>query len=200
MSQNKVNVKKRYWAFVCYPESLPDNWIEILQATGLPIAVSPLHDRDFNPDGEPKKAHYHVILCYAGPTTFNSVKSITDALNAPIPQALESVRGNYRYLCHEDNPEKFQYEKAEIRHINGFSIADFIELTKSEVEVLKLKICHLIRELDIYEYSDIIDYLIDNDMSNELNIASCHTIYFNAYITSRRHKLKDTQAYTSHLS
>lgn len=37
-----------------YPESMPKNWREILQKTGCPIAISPLHDKDINPDGTPK--------------------------------------------------------------------------------------------------------------------------------------------------
>ncbi|WP_222862631.1 Rep family protein, partial [Campylobacter concisus] len=33
MSQDNKNVKKRNWAFVAYPESMPANWLEILQET-----------------------------------------------------------------------------------------------------------------------------------------------------------------------
>ena len=40
--------KKRYWAFVLYPESAPKNWKEILQQTGLSCCVSPLHDKDID--------------------------------------------------------------------------------------------------------------------------------------------------------
>ena len=65
------NVKKRNWAFVLYPESAPKDWKEQLSKTGLEGAISPLHDKDVNPTGEPKKAHYHIIICYPGPTTFN---------------------------------------------------------------------------------------------------------------------------------
>ena len=123
------NVKKRNWAFVAYPESLPTDWKEQLQATGLQVAISPLHDRDVDPTGELKKPHYHVILCYAGPTSYNVVKGLTDSLKGPIPQPLEQVRGYYRYFTHMDNPEKYQYSPDTIETINGFSIMDFVELT-----------------------------------------------------------------------
>ena len=43
--------KKRYWAFVLYPESAPSDWKDILQSTGLVCAISPYHDKDINPDG-----------------------------------------------------------------------------------------------------------------------------------------------------
>lgn len=190
MTSKKSNVKKRNWAFVLYPESAPDNWIEILQQTGLQCVISPLHDKDIDPTGEPKKAHYHIILCYSGPTSFNVVKTICDSLNQPIPQALEQVRGYYRYLTHKDNPEKYQYADEEIRTINGFNISDFIELSKSEVLEIKKKLQELIRTECIIEYSDFMDYLLDNGMSLEYEVGSNNTYFFEKYIASKRNKFK----------
>ena len=182
------NVKKRNWAFVLYPESAPVDWRDLLQKTGLQCAVSPLHDRDLNPDGEPKKAHFHVIICYSGPTSFNVVKALTDSLCCPIPQALEQVRGYYRYFTHKDNPEKFQYQESEISTINGFSIMDFVELSKSEVLSIKRELQSLIRSADILEYSDLMDLLQDSDMIQQYDVASCNTYFFEKYISSRRNK------------
>lgn len=186
----KINVKKRNWAFVLYPESAPKDWMERLQLTGLQCAVSPLHDCDIDPTGEPKKAHYHIILCYSGPTSYNVVKQLTDSLNQPIPQALEQVRGYYRYLTHKDNPEKFQYDESNILTINGFNIADYVELTKSEVIEVKKRLQQLIIHLDLFEYSDFMDYLLENDLSLEYDVASSNTYFFEKYISSRRNKLR----------
>ena len=121
------NVKKRNWAFVLYEERAPNNWKDILQQTGLGIAISPIHNKDINPNGEIKKAHYHIILCYDGPTTFNNVRALTESLGQPIPQPLEQVRGYYRYLTHKDNPEKYQYNESDIITYNGFNINDYVE-------------------------------------------------------------------------
>ena len=55
MAEKKENLKKRNWTFVLYPESAPSDWIEQLKLSGLMCAVSPLHDKDVNPTGEPKK-------------------------------------------------------------------------------------------------------------------------------------------------
>lgn len=182
------NVKKRYWAFVGYPESLPENWLQVLQESGLQCAISPLHNRDLDPTGETKKAHYHVILAYAGPTTYNSVKRLTDSLNCPIPQPLEQVKGYFRYLTHKDNPEKAQYDEADIQCINGFNILDFSELTRSEVQQIMDRIEDLIRSADLFEYGDVLELLADNGMSAEREVFRGHTIHFNAYLRSRRHR------------
>lgn len=179
-------LKKRNWTFVLYPESAPKDWREQLQKSGIMAAVSPLHDRDLNPTGEVKKAHHHIILVYPGPTTYNAVEKFTKSLNATIPQVLEAVKGMWRYFTHKDNPEKAQYDEAEISTVNGFNISDLVELTRGEVNELKLQICKLIREVDIIEYSDLVDFLVDNELLAEYDIAVNHTLFFHTYITSRR--------------
>ena len=182
--------KKRNWAFVAYPESLPNAWIEQLQQSGLQCAISPLHDKDYNADGSLKKAHYHVILCYSGPTSFNVVRNLVcDQLGQPIPQALEQIRGYYRYFTHKDNPEKAQYNESEIKFINGFNINDYVELTKSEIVKIKSNIQTIIKDNQIYEYSDLLDFLQSKEnYLNEYEIALNNTLLFDRYISSRRHK------------
>lgn len=184
------NVKKRNWAFVLYPESAPQDWREQLQATGLMCAISPLHDRDVDPTGAPKKPHYHVILCYSGPTSYNVVKALTNGrLGQTIPQALEQVRGYYRYLTHEDNPEKAQYSKQDITTLNGFDIRDFVEMTKSEVIKILGQVQDFVRENNIMEYCDLLDILRDGaGMDDWYEVAVTHTLLLTAYLRSRREK------------
>lgn len=194
----KSNIKKRNWVCIIYPDSCPSNWQEILQETGLQCAISPLHDKDTEEDGVTlKKPHWHVILCYSGPTSFNVVKRLTDSLNAPIPQGLESIRGQYRYFTHQDNPDKFQYNSSDIKSINGFNISDYVELTKSEVIIIKKELQTLIRDMDFLEYSDFMNYLCDNDTGSFYDVASNNTYFFDRYITSRRNKLLRKWGYDS---
>lgn len=179
--------KKRNWTFVLYPESAPKDWLEQLKLSGLMSAISPLHDKDLNPTGEPKKAHHHVLLVYSGPTTYNAVAKFTASLNSTVPQALESVRGMYRYFSHKDNPEKYQYDEGDIVTVNGFNIADLVELTKSEVNEIKKNVLQLIREVGICEYAGLVDFLVDNELWAEYDVAINNTLFFNTYITSRRY-------------
>jgi len=181
--------KKRNWAFVAYPESAPSEFFEQLKISGLPMAVSPLHDRDFEADGRtPKKPHWHILLTYPGPTTYNAVKTFTAKFNSPGPIPLEAVRGYYRYLTHKDNPEKAQYPESQITCFNGFSIYDFVEITRSEVDAIKGQLVSLIREQGIVEYADLLNHLQDSSLQNEFSVASNNTLFFNTYITSMRHK------------
>lgn len=191
VSEMSKNVKKRNWAMVLYPESAPGDWRDQLRKTGLQCAVSPLHDKDTNADGEPKKPHYHVILCYSGPTSFSVVERLTKQLGQPIPQPLEQVRGYYRYLTHADNPEKAQYSVAEIETINGFDIRDFVEMTKSEVTRYKRELLAFIRDNELMEYADLLDVLLDGGEATAdlFEVASNHTLFLTKYIASRRYKV-----------
>lgn len=180
-------VKKRYWAFVLYPESAPTDWIEKLQLKGVSCAISPLHDKDLNPTGEPKKPHYHIVLAYGSPTTYNNVKALTEELNCPIPIPLESCRGYYRYLTHKDNPEKYQYDEKEIQTLNAFDVTTI--LTNSELAMLKIEIQKLIRENNIIEYADLMNILLDSELYELWNVASNNTVFFDRYIQSGRYSM-----------
>ena len=186
--------KGRNWAFVVYPESLPDNWQDIVLETGLPMAFSPLHDKDINPTGEIKKPHYHVICYYENTTTQKNVKeNVTDRLNGTIPIKLESMVGMYRYHLHLDNPEKYQYDDRNRMFFNGFDVNKVDSLTYTEIGKILLELQTLIRTEHILEYADLLDILQDNEMLNALDVARNHTLFLNTYITSRRYKTRNEQ-------
>ena len=120
-----MNSKERYWTFVVYPESVVNDWVEQLQQLGLQCAISPLHNKDINANGEVKKPHYHILLCFNGPTTYNKVSTITKSLNGTIPQRVLSCKGIIRYFTHKDNPDKAPYNEEDIKTINGLDLKSF---------------------------------------------------------------------------
>lgn len=192
-------LKGRNWAFVMYPESMPEDWFDRLQMTGLPFAISPLHDKDLNPTGEEKKPHYHVICYYENSTTQKAVKELVcDLVNATLPIKLESMQGMYRYHIHQDNPEKYQYDDRDRTFINGFDVSKVESLTYTEVSKLLQSIQKFIVNEHITEYSDLLDILLDSNEFNMWDVARNHTLFLNSYITSRRYKTKQEKSTTSH--
>lgn len=193
--KSNKNVKKRNWAFILYPESAPKDWREQLQKSGLQCAISPLHDKDVYTEGEnkgePKKPHYHVILVYGNTTTYNNVKALTNGrLGQTVPEPLEQLQAMYRYFTHQDHPNKYQYSKSDIQTLNGFNIRDFVEMSKSEVVKFKRQIIEFIQGEDLVEYCDLIDKLLlgGEAMADWFEVASGNTLYFTAYLRSRREK------------
>ncbi|MBO5375308.1 MAG: replication protein [Bacilli bacterium] len=183
--------KGRNWAFVVYPDSLPSDYEEIIINTGLPMAFSPLHDKDVNPTGESKKPHYHVICYYENTTTFKNVKeNVTTLLNGTIPIKLESMVGMYRYHLHLDNPEKFQYDDRFRTFYNGFDVSKVDSLSYTEVSKTLRDIQQFIIDNSILEYSDLLDILNDNELFIMWNVAKDHTLFLKSYIDSRRFKTR----------
>lgn len=181
--------KGRNWAFVVYPDSLPKNYEEIIQNLGLPMAFSPLHDSDIDPTGEKKKPHFHVICYYENTTTYKNVKeNVTDVLNGTIPIKLESMVGMYRYHLHLDNPEKHQYDDR-LRHFyNGFDVSKVSALTTTEVNKICKEIQDMIIKYHFCEYSDLLDFLKDNELNDIYDVAMNKSYFFNTYIRSRKIK------------
>lgn len=185
------NIKKRNWAFVLWPDSALENWRDILQESGLMFAISPYHDKDINADGTIKKPHYHVIMCFDGPTTYKNALSVAQRVGGVnTVQPLEQIRGYYRYFTHMDNPEKYQYNSSDITTINGFDINNYVELTYTEISALLYQLQYLIKEKKILEYADLLDFLQDNDLKELWDVAKNHTILLDRYISSRRYKTK----------
>jgi hypothetical protein len=115
--------RTRNFATVVYPDSAPENWQEILSEMRVPCFISPLHDKDVNPDGEIKKPHWHVQFVFDSVKTDEQVQEIIDTIGGVGLERINSYRGYARYLCHLDNPEKHQYLPEEVRSLCG---ADYI--------------------------------------------------------------------------
>jgi hypothetical protein len=186
--------KGRHWAFVAYPESVAPDWLEQLKQSGLKVTISPLHDKDTHSDPaieDSKKPHWHCIVTWGNTTTLNAVKAFTvDKLKATIPVKLESVKGYYRYFIHADDPDKYQYDPAEIQHIGGFDMRDHSDMTRSERMDYIAEVQEFIELNNIMEYRQLTWSLYQTEgKSNRWEVAMTNTLLFNAYITSRRNEI-----------
>lgn len=57
----------------------------------------------------------------------------------------------------------------------------------SEITQIKKTLQALIRQYDIVEYAQLMDFLQDEEMNVEYEVASNNTLFFDRYIGSRRH-------------
>lgn len=185
--------RSRNWAFVAYPDSLPTNWLSVLDDMHISALVSPLHDKDINADGTPKKPHYHILVMFEGNKTFQQVKDLcSNLLNATIPISIQSSKAYARYLIHMDNPEKVQYKRTEIKSFGGADVDRLLCSTVGNRHECLREMRKYIREHQIYSFSDFLDYCDDNrpDWSDLLD-DSC-TMVISAYIKSRIYDRRDT--------
>ena len=120
--------RTRNFATVLYPESAPEDWKEILSRQFVPVFISPLHDKDINPTGDSKKPHYHILIAYDTVKTLEQAKTLISLINGVGCEVVNSLRGYARYLCHLDNPDKFQYSQDDVSSLCGADYANVIGL------------------------------------------------------------------------
>ena len=180
------DAKARYACFLVYSESAPEDWKQRLKKTHGCYAISPLHE----PDEENSKPHYHVIYRHGNPVTLATMgRFIPSDIPANGHVELVTAPRNYqRYLIHLDDPEKQQFEDGAdaIEVLNGFPLDLTRDYSKAELQGFRSEIYSLIREYDMTEYAELLDYLMDNGEVDLLDYASNHTILYNTYLTSRR--------------
>ena len=191
--EKKKDTRARHWSFIVYPESAPENWIELLKSQMFTFAVSPLHDKDLcespNSDGvrEPKKSHYHVFMCFEGKKSYEQVKTITDSLQATIPQAVVSAKGLIRYFVHKDDPNKYQYDIKDIFVYGDIDIITPFQTSSSRYEAIR-EMLIFVDKNGIMEFQDLMNYaMFEREDWFRYLCDSCAYIV-QEYIKSARHR------------
>ena len=162
MAENKSS-RTRNWMMIVYPESAPENWREVIDDLHIEWCCSPLHDKDVTPTGEPKKAHYHVILAFGSVQTFEQVREISESIHQPIPERIKTLRGAVRYLAHMDNPDKAAYSKDEIVTYGGMDISDCLRSSEQDRRNVVRNMCQWVTDNGITEFWQLMQYAMDNE-------------------------------------
>lgn len=157
--------RARSWTAVVYPESAPENWRDILDGHHFPWAESPLHDQDVDANGEVKKAHWHLLMYFEGKKGYEQVKAYTDELNAPIPQVVASSRAMVRYMAHLDNPDKVQYDPAQIIGHGGLDLEELLAPSPARSAAARYAcirdMIRYIKANDVTELMDLLEYAME---------------------------------------
>lgn len=190
--QKKADAKRagrtRNFVGILYPESAPQDWREKLADLKIEALVSPLHDKDKNPDGTKKKAHYHIVLMFDVVKTLEQAAKIFKSIGAiDHCEKINSLRGQVRYLCHLDNPEKAEYSVSDVQAFGGADFYSLINLPSSKYGLIR-EMKAFCEENQIYEYCDLFDYAIDNNEMWYRCLCDESTFVMNNYLKSKRSK------------
>ena len=162
--------KSRYFTFLLYPESIPEDWKSKLELIGVPIAVSPLHDKDKStvPGQDFKKPHYHVVYVAKNPVTADSVRYkikqlLGDRSIAKVQIVIRSMASMYSYLTHESKDaiekKKHKYNKKDITLINNFDIDRYISLDVEDKDDMLNDVCDLIDDHNLANMRELRRFL-----------------------------------------
>lgn len=189
------NVKRKYWLFEVYEDSCPKNWQDIAEQIALPMAFSPLHDKDtytsdvlnennevISRKGDFKKAHRHVILAYSNTTTYNTALEVAKKFGANIVKPCDSIKGSYEYHIHKNNPQKFQYNDEDRILLNGFNINDYITLSEEDEVSFHKQIYHLIYDNHIISLTQLCSLLLNSEESKYFSLVMKNSYFYSKII------------------
>lgn len=190
--------KSRHWAAVVYPDSAPQDWIQELDEMHVRAFVSPLHDKDVNKEtGEFKKPHWHVIVSFDGPVTPDYARNrLKPMFNCPELMAVASLSGQARYLCHMDNPEKFQYDPSEVQSFGGFNYFEVIQTNCDRLQAIG-EMQQWCDDNDVDSFAELSRYARNNRRDWFMYLANSATVVMQGYLKSRAWEKKQPPVNTS---
>lgn len=186
MQENKRK-KGRSFTSVIYPDSAPEDWLERAKSTHLDMLISPLHDKDKNPDGTDKKPHYHILVMWDNPTTLsNAINVMTEigAANGHV-ECVESTSGMARYLTHRDNPEKAQYDASDVKSLGSVDYEDLCDKVQDKRRHIA-DMTEFIINNDITSFAVFSDYCLNNEPRWFHILTDKNTLFIRALIDSQR--------------
>jgi len=124
---------------------------------------------------------------FDGPTTQNLVNEIIEPFGGTKSAEYIRVLSSYvRYLAHLDNPDKAQYNPAEIVALNGADLGDAQKLTHSDKYKIIKEILRFCEDNNINEFSSLAKYAtIERD--DWLPVIVEKPYFFNQFVASIRH-------------
>lgn len=189
-NSRKTDTRTRNFATVVYPESAPDKWQELLAQQFIPAFISPLHDKDFNDTGEPKKAHYHVILMFDGKKSVEQVGEIFNQIGGVGCEIVKSIRGYSRYLCHLDNPEKAQYDTSDVKSLCGADYISTIGLAIDKYNALG-EMQDFCDQYNVVSFYALSKYARSNRSDWHRILCDCGAVFMREYLKSRQWSLEN---------
>lgn len=192
--------RSRYWATIVYPESAVSGWLGIIQTLGLQAVLSPLHDKDTYDytdnekgfkKGDLKKPHYHLVFLFDSLKSSGQVKEITDKIGSVGQLKVLSISGTIRYLTHKDCKDKAQYDEKDLLSIGGADIEKYSKTENEKDEDLNqsfFRITNLCAEFSLYEFSDLIDFLLCHEEFELFKIVRQNSYFWAQYLKSKFYK------------
>lgn len=193
----RAGQRTRNWTAVFYVDDLPDDWQSIVDELRFRWIESPVHDKDLNADGTPKKPHVHTLLMFESVKTIEQVEDLLkgafgESDNGTIvgvakPQRVSDRGSLVRYMAHLDNPEKYQYEVSEIVGHNGADPAELLRYSATETREMIIAMEEYIEQNGIIELADFSRAIRYEHPEWHTLLATKMTYYFSHFISSVRH-------------
>lgn len=197
-SKQDINTrsKAKYWTAVMYPESMIDNWQEVISDKLQYPGAYCIHDKDvINDTGEIRKTHVHIILAFNNTTTYKHALSIFKELGkCNMCERVINIRRTYEYLIHNTESciksNKHLYDNNERILFNNFDIGAFEQLSTNDKVAIKKELSNIIRQQHIFNFDDFDLYVIENLSLEHYQVMLENQNYFNNIVKGHYNKVR----------
>lgn len=163
--------KAKYWTAVLYPESMIDDWFNVIDdVLQIPYEYC-VHDKDLlNDSDENRKVHVHLVIAFPNTTTYNHALSIFQKLqpSCMFCEQVTNIRYLHNYLIHDTDSckkkNKHKYDISERICGNNFDIGSFEQLSISDKREMLRELCFFIRDNRIDNFMDF--FIVASDFYN----------------------------------
>lgn len=135
--KNRKGRSGRIWWAYLYLDSAPEDWKDRLREAGMEI-LAVVHDSDVDESGEIKKTHVHVLVRFSHAVRRTEAVEVLTSFGCleKSVQRRDSWTACARYLCHMDDPSKFQYDPACVMEFGGADYMAAISRTSDKYRVV----------------------------------------------------------------
>ena len=180
--------RTRNYCTIVYPDSVPENWQDIISELHVQVFISPLHDKDVTANNEPKKAHYHVLLVFDSVKTKEQAQDVISTFNGVGCECVNSLRSYARYLCHLDDPNKAQYQIDDVKCFGGADYIATIGTAADKAKSIK-EMIQYIEENDIICFAELAQYCSIERSDWFDTLINSGAYFIKEYIKSRTWKM-----------
>lgn len=183
MSKYDKTDKYRQWMFILYPDSMVDNWQDIIADVLQVPCCYIIHDKDnylLEENEHERKIHVHLWVVWNNTVWYGAIQKIINKFLAKkvLDPDGNVVDGNccntadpiwncekaFLYLCHKDPKSlkldyKYKYDDRERHLLNNFDIGALIELSKDEILHIKSVLTHVVNDYHIMNILDLFFYI-----------------------------------------
>lgn len=200
--EKRAGLRTRNWTVIFYPEDLPDDWQSQIDELHVKWIESPLHDKDVNADGTPKKPHIHTLFMFENVKNAEQVREMFSGLFGEsengsiigVATVNEKSRAGdrcavVRYMAHMDNPDKAPYDPNEIKGHNGADPAEILRYSATETREMIVAIEEFIEQnqiTNLLTFSNMIRY---QHPEWHTLVSTKMTFWFNSIINANYQRL-----------
>ena len=177
--------KAKYWVCVLYPESMREDWKDVISdLVQVPYAYC-IHDKDKDGHDGDRKVHVHLLLAFPNTTTLNHAKKCFQLLYADKDseckycEQVMNIRYMYNYLIHDTESckknHKHLYDISERIEGNNFDIGAYEQITLKEKRMMLKELCDFIVGYHIYNFSDFYLCLLENFTDEYFDVLSAYS-------------------------